>query len=104
MNVIATGVAYREAKTVTALLRWTGCLILLGSACVFGAVDQQPAPLWILTPMSKPEPPAVSSSSGNPIDSFIIQQYREKGLKPVPPADILAMHRRSSIRLVGEAG
>jgi diguanylate cyclase (GGDEF)-like protein/PAS domain S-box-containing protein len=24
--------------------------------------------------------------------------------KPVPPADILAMHRRSSIRLVGEAG
>ena len=82
-------------------LRWTFCLILLGGACAFGGTDEKPAPLWILTPMSKPQPPAGVTASTNPIDAFVADAYREKGLKPVPFADKATLLRRVYMDLIG---
>jgi len=81
----------------------------LGGGLAFGAVDVKPevkppeksAPLWILTPLSKPEPPTGVTPSKNPIDAFVADQYRAKGLKPVPTADKATLLRRVYMDLIG---
>ena len=82
-------------------LRCAFLLILLCSACVFGGTNEKPASLWILTPLSKPEPPPGVTSSRNPIDAFVAKQYREKGLTPAPLADKATLLRRVYIDLIG---
>ena len=44
---------------------------------------EKPADLWILRPMAKAPVPKISTHSSNPIDAFVAEQYRQKGLKPV---------------------
>ena len=58
-------------------------------------------PLWSLQPVIRPEAPAGFTASTNPIDAFIAEQYREKGLKPVTAADKLTLLRRASFDLIG---
>jgi hypothetical protein len=88
-------------------------LVLL-STIAFSAVaatpPTKPAPgktaakkeaLWILTPVQKPNIPAVTTKSKNPIDSFMAAKYNEKGLQPVPQADKETLLRRVYLDLIG---
>jgi hypothetical protein len=59
------------------------------------------ARLWSLQPVVKPELPAGSNSSQNPIDAFITAVYKEKGLHPAPKADKLTLLRRVYFDLIG---
>jgi len=74
---------------------------VLCGACAFGGTIDKSAPPWILTPLSRPEPPAGIASSVNPIDAFVTEQYGERGLKPSPPADKATLLRRVYLDLVG---
>ena len=84
-----------------AALRRTFCLVLLCGGWAFAGTERQPAPLWILTPLSKPQPPSGATTSTNPIDAFVADQYRQKGLKPVGRADKATLLRRVYLDLVG---
>ncbi|MCI0534501.1 MAG: DUF1549 and DUF1553 domain-containing protein [Verrucomicrobiales bacterium] len=57
--------------------------------------------LWSLAPVVRPEVPQGVTSSPNPIDAFLAQSCREKGLAPVGPADKLTWLRRASLDLIG---
>jgi hypothetical protein len=82
-------------------LRWIFCLIALSGACAFGGTDEKSAPLWILTPLSKPQLPNGVTASKNPIDAFIAEEYREKGLKAVAFANKATLLRRVYLDLIG---
>ena len=45
--------------------------------------------------------PAGLTDSSNPIDAFVVAEYREKGLTPVGPADRRVLLRRVTIDLTG---
>ena len=82
-------------------MRWTlGLLLVLGWTGIAAAEDK-PAYLYILKPLVRPDVPSSSTSSANPIDAFVAQQYREKNLKPVGGADKLTLLRRVYLDLVG---
>lgn len=57
--------------------------------------------LWSLKPVERPPVPAGVTRSANPIDAFIANTCREKGLIPFPAADKLTWLRRVSLNLVG---
>ena len=83
------------------MVRWIpGILLVLIGAGVALADDKRPD-LYILTPMVRPDVPRASISSNNPIDAFVAEQYRQKGLKPVGKADKLTLLRRVYLDLVG---
>lgn len=54
--------------------------------------------LWVLKPVVRP---AVPGGSSNPIDAFVAAMYKEKGLKPVGPADKPTLLRRVYLDLTG---
>lgn len=83
------------------IVRFTFCLTLLCAAAAFGAATDTPADLLILRPLARPAVPAASPDSSNPIDAFVADQYRQKGLKPVGPADKLTLLRRVYLDLIG---
>ena len=62
---------------------------------------QRIAKLWSLQPVNKPEVPQGVTASTNPIDAFIADKWREKGLKPVGPADKATLLRRVTYSLTG---
>ncbi|HEY2585930.1 MAG TPA: DUF1549 and DUF1553 domain-containing protein [Tepidisphaeraceae bacterium] len=87
---------------VIRVLGWISCVILLGGAVALGgATGEKPAGLYILTPLIRPEVPSGVTPSTNPIDAFVAEQYREKHLKPVPPADKATLLRRVYLDLIG---
>jgi hypothetical protein len=53
---------------------------------------------WSFEPIRDVKPP---TSTGNPIDGFLSQRQREKGLKPVAPADRRTLIRRVTFGLTG---
>ncbi|RMG19082.1 MAG: DUF1549 domain-containing protein [Bacteroidetes bacterium] len=55
--------------------------------------------LWAFTPLTAPEVPANDYS--HPIDAFIYQKLKEKGLTPAAEADKLTLVRRASFDLRG---
>lgn len=57
--------------------------------------------LWSLQPPVLPDVPAGVTQSSNPIDAFISSKYKEKGLRPVGPADKQTLLRRIHFDLVG---
>ena len=59
------------------------------------------ARLWCLQPVREPDAPSGVTASANPIDAFIAEQYREKGLRPAPKADRLTLLRRVTLDLTG---
>src|SRR5436190_16376922 len=78
------------------------CVGLLTLLPALGATKPKPnGDLWSLKPVVRPEVPAGVTASTNPIDAFVAEQYREKGLKPVGPADKLTLLRRVYLDLVG---
>src|SRR5215472_4953148 len=58
------------------------------------------ARLWSLQAVVRPVVPP-GSTSANPIDAFIQEVYREKGLRPAPTADKLTLLRRVTFDLIG---
>ena len=76
-----------------------GCAVSFASV-VRAASTYQPKPSWSLQPVVRPPVPAGYSGS-NPIDAFISQKYKEKGVKPVAPADKLTLLRRVYFDLIG---
>ena len=74
---------------------------LLLSLSLMSSVGLAANKLWSLQPVHRPEVPAVASQSTNPIDAFIAQKYKEKGLQPTAPADKLTLLRRVYFDLIG---
>jgi hypothetical protein len=60
-------------------------------------------PLWSLSPMSRPTPPAVRNASwvSTPIDQFILQRLEAAGLEPNAEADRRTLVRRATLDLTG---
>ncbi len=90
-------VSFRRAFGSASLL--CGCVLSL-SLALPGATSYVPKPLWSLQPVVRPAVPSGYAGS-NPIDAFVAQKYKEKGLQPVGPADKLTLLRRVYFDLVG---
>jgi hypothetical protein len=87
-------------------------LFLVTVSC-FGAADtpketvqeqfaKRAARLWSLQPVVKPNVPAnASNPASNPIDAFIVANYKAKGLTPVGKADRLTLLRRVYLDVIG---
>lgn len=58
---------------------------------------------WAFVPVERPEPPAVSSTSGKlgPIDAFIVRRLESEGVNPMPETDRRTLVRRLSFDLTG---
>ena len=57
--------------------------------------------LWSLEPVLRPDIPSGITESKNPIDAFVVQKYKEKGLEPTGMADKLTLLRRINFDLIG---
>eukprot|EP00913_Durusdinium_trenchii_P013424 g12605.t1 len=62
-----------------------------------------PKTFWSFQPPVRPAVPKGNHASWvrNPVDAFIAARYREKGLKPNPPADKRTLLRRLFLDLIG---
>jgi hypothetical protein len=76
-------------------------IVLVFAGVGWGTADEKSADLYILRPLDKPGVPSAAGQTVNPIDAFIGQQYREKGLKPVGRADKRTLLRRVYLDLIG---
>src|SRR5688500_18731999 len=58
---------------------------------------------WAFQPVRRPTVPPLHSPSGagNPIDAFIWQKLKDKGIEPGPPADKITLIRRVTFDLTG---
>lgn len=64
--------------------------------------EADPSAHWSFQPIVRPPVPRLDSGSANhPIDAFIAQQHRLRGLQPQPSAPRLALLRRLAIDLTG---
>lgn len=63
------------------------------------APEPDPRDHWAFRPVTRPAVP--KGSATNPIDAFVAAKWREKGLKPVAPADKRVLLRRVYIDLIG---
>lgn len=91
-----------------AMGRPTGCFVLLVITLLAagGLRAREPVrrdALWSLKPVAARSVPADASSSANPIDDFIAEAAREKGLRLAPSADKLTWLRRVTLDLTGLA-
>jgi hypothetical protein len=59
------------------------------------------ARLWSLQPVTRPAVPVGATASANPIDAFIAEDYKAKGLVPSGKADNLTLLRRVYFDLIG---
>ncbi|MDQ2776262.1 MAG: DUF1549 and DUF1553 domain-containing protein [Acidobacteriota bacterium] len=57
--------------------------------------------MWSLEPVVRPDVPVEVTDSKNPIDAFIAEKYKEKGLQPTATADKLTLLRRLYFDLIG---
>ncbi len=57
--------------------------------------------LWSLEPVVQPDVPAAVTVSPNPVDAFIAEKYKQKGLEPAGAADKLTLLRRVYFDLIG---
>src|SRR4051812_4246216 len=87
-----------------------GCVVFPAAAQKKAAsVPAKPAPakpasesqLWILHPVVRPNTPTGVTSSTNPIDAFVADRYKAKGLKAVGAADRGTLLRRVYLDLTG---
>jgi len=70
------------------------------------AIEDTPVPpaarnYWAFKLPAQASLPAVASHLRNPIDRFLEQARKEKGLEPGPPADRLTLLRRAYLDLIG---
>jgi mono/diheme cytochrome c family protein len=68
-----------------------------------GVVTEEAKRYWAYQPVRRPTAPAVRDAAWvrTPIDAFILARLEEKGLKPVGPADRVALARRAYYDLWG---
>jgi hypothetical protein len=83
-----------KAEAVAALEQW----IRDGAEWPAESAPIRTAKHWAFEPVRAQEPPTAAS---HPIDAFILAKLREKGLKPVGPADKLTLLRRVTFDLTG---
>ncbi len=89
-------------KSHPTCLRMLPCLLVLISCIHRSALSAaKEEDLWVLKPVVRPEVPAVSTATANPIDAFIAAQYQSKSLKPAGPADKHVLLRRVYLDLTG---
>jgi hypothetical protein len=75
-------------------------------ATALSAIEDTPVPpaarnYWAFKLPIQPPVPAVASHLRNPIDRFLEQARRDKGLEPAPRADRLTLLRRAYLDLIG---
>src|SRR5213596_2845511 len=75
--------------------------LALATALVLAKDATKSTNLWSLKPLVRPEIPRDICSSTNPIDAFIGEACRDKGLSPLGAADKLTWLRRVSFDLIG---
>jgi hypothetical protein len=56
---------------------------------------------WAFQPLKAPSIPPGKDAGGHPIDGFISQALKARGLLPVPPADRRTLIRRATFDLIG---
>ena len=76
-------------------------LLVVSSAFVLAKDAARNTNLWSLKALVRPEIPRGVCSSTNPIDAFIWEACRDKGLSPLSPADKLTWLRRVTFDLIG---
>ena len=90
------------SRTASVIGKVVLCLLLVsGPESSFGKVAAKYADLWSLKPLAHPEIPQGVSSSANPIDAFIAEICRDKGVTLFGSADKLTWLRRVSLDLIG---
>src|SRR5579863_631905 len=82
-------------------MRTLACLILLPISWAGAQTPSRASRLWSLRPVQRPDVPEGLTASSNPIDAFIAEQYRAKGLKPNGKADRPTLLRRVTLDLTG---
>jgi hypothetical protein len=78
-----------------------GLLTVASAATATASEVKKKADLWSLKPLERPEIPQGICTSTNPIDAFIGEAWRDKGLLPTDLADKLTWLRRVSLDLTG---
>src|SRR6186713_94075 len=73
-------------------------VFVLGAAALLGQPPK--VKLWSLQPVVSPAVPPLTESK-NPIDAFIVDEHKAKGLAPNGPADKLTLLRRASFDITG---
>ncbi|MDY3557755.1 PSD1 and planctomycete cytochrome C domain-containing protein [Gemmata sp. JC673] len=63
------------------------------------APEPDPRDHWAFRPVTRPAVPGAGAA--HPIDAFVAAKWREKGLKPVAPADKRVLLRRLYVDLIG---
>ena len=93
----------RSSRTVRSICRRLIVLALLVVAPIFTFARDaaKRTDLWSLKPPVRPEIPRGAGPTTNPIDAFIGDACRDKGLTPVGSADKLTWLRRVSFDLIG---
>src|SRR6185369_7562252 len=76
-------------------------LLVVTPVFVFGKDGTRNTNLWSLKPLMRPEIPQGVCSSTNPIDAFIGEAHRDKGLAPLRLADKSTWLRRVTFDLIG---
>jgi hypothetical protein len=89
--------------TLTRFSALGGC-IALASACL-AAVEDSDQPWWSLRPLSASAVPLLDAQESawarTPVDRFVWQKLKEKGLAPAPEADRRTLARRLYFDLIG---
>ena len=94
--------ARRGESEVFLLFRYVSWLLILLVCAAPGETKDKAFP-WSLQPVIRSAVPVGVTQSSNPIDAFIATTYKEKGLKPIGPADKRTLLRRLYLDLVGVA-
>jgi hypothetical protein len=87
---------------VSSRVRQLALALLSGSLCFTTlSAEKKSSDLWVLKPVARPTVPGGVTQSQNPIDAFLAATYRQKGLRPAPPADKRVLLRRVYLDLIG---
>src|SRR5437867_4013194 len=97
-----------SAKVISSFVRRSGTLgfpILLAMSVVSNAsassTNKDTSELWSLRPIVQPPVPANVTQSTNPIDAFIVSEYKARSLKAAGPAEKSVLLRRVYLDLIG---
>ena len=84
-----------------AIRHWIDSGALWGKPATVGREKwaYKPEDVWAFQPIKRPVLPAARSR--NPIDSFLLEKMRAKGVTPAPEADRVTLIRRASFDLIG---
>ena len=91
----------RFLLTALILLPLTGAHAQAPAETVKEQFAKRAVRLWSLQPVTKPAVPTGVTKSTNPIDAFIAEDWKDKGLLPAVKADKLTLLRRVYLDLIG---